>query len=116
MKSVFRLHPYELKKKLLFLNKMVNLQNSYNFLDIIKDKYDIDINIYYQIIDYQKEFTLKNLLYFINLRLKKINLQEIKYKEKLTHNDLNDILNEFINNNIVNGIIVMNLLTHFIYP
>ena len=70
---------------------------------------------YYSIIDNTEKFKLKNIFYFMNSRLQNINL-EIKYDKDLSYNNVNDILKEFINNNIVNGIIIMNLLTHYIYP
>lgn len=117
MKSVFRIHPYELKKKLLYINyiKNENLKNSYDFLDIINKNYNIDVSVYYCIIDNTEEFKLKNIFYFMNSRLQNIN-KKIIYDKRLFHNTVNKTLKEFINDNIVNGIIIMNLLTHYIYP
>ena len=115
MTSVFILHPNDLKNKMIFLNYInINESSLYNFLDIIKVKYDIDINVYYLIIKSIEEFKLKNILYFINLRLKKIN-KKINY-EKVTYDNINCILNDFINNDEVNCIIIMNLIQQYIYP
>jgi hypothetical protein len=118
MTSVFKIHPNELKKKLLYINylKNDNLKNSYNFLDIINSKYDIDITVYYGVIDMIEEFKLKNLLYFMNSRLIKTNKKIDYILINLTHNKLNEILNDFIGNDIVLSIIIMNLIGHYIYP
>ena len=118
MTSVFKIHPQELRKKLLYINyiRTDNLKHSYNFLDIIHSKYDININIYYQVIDAIEEFKLKNLFYFMNLRLSKIN-KKIDYDlNYLNHNKINEILNNFIENDIILSIIIMNLIGHYIYP
>ena len=71
MTSVFRIHPNDLEHKLKFIGlKPIEFYN-YNFLDIVKDKYDIDINIYYEIINSLELFKLKNIFYFMNFRLQK---------------------------------------------
>lgn len=118
MTSVFKIHPQELKKKLLYINylKNTNLSNSYNFLDIVNSKYDIDISVYYSIIDMIEEFKLKNLLYFMNSRLLKINTKINYDLNNLNHNRLNEILKNFIGNDIALSIVVMNLIAHYIYP
>ena len=118
MTSVFKIHPQELKKKLLYINyiKIDNLKKSYNFLDVIHSNYDIDISVYYEVIDMIEEFKLKNLLYFMNLRLLKIN-KKIDYDlNNLNHNEINEILKNFVDNDIVLSIIIMNLIGHYIYP
>ena len=115
MGSVFRLHPTELKNKIKFLGiKKINTYN-YDFLDIIKEKYDIDINIYYEIINSIEIFKLKNIFYYINFRLQKIN-KKLIYENDIKQNDFNLILNNFINNEIVNSIIIMNFIQQYIYP
>jgi len=118
MTSVFKIHPQELKKKLLYINylKNTNLSNSYNFLDIVNSKYDIDISVYYSIIDMIEEFKLKNLLYFMNSRLLKINTKINYDLNNLNHNRLNEILKNFIGKDIALSIVVMNLIAHYIYP
>ena len=118
MTSVFKIHPNELKKKLLYINylKNTNLSNSYNFLDIVNSKYDIDISVYYSIIDMIEEFKLKNLLYFMNSRLLKINTKINYDLNNLNHNRLNEILKNFIGKDIALSIVVMNLIAHYIYP
>ena len=115
MTSVFRLHPNELEKKLRFIGLQPKEYYSYNFLNIIQKKYNININIYYEMINSLELFKLKNIFYFMNIRLSKINIR-LNYSNNITSTNFNDILNEFINNNIVNAIIIMNLLQHYIYP
>ena len=63
MTSVFRIHPNDLEHKLKFIGlKPIEFYN-YNFLDIVKDKYDIDINIYY-VINSLELFKLKYILFY----------------------------------------------------
>ena len=115
MTSVFRLHPEDLKKKIIYLNNIKNISTpSYNFLDNVKETYQIDIDIYYLIISLIEEFKLKNLLYFINLRIKKIG-EKINYN-KVDKENINTILNDYINEDIVKSIMVMNFIQQYIYP
>ena len=115
MTSVFRMHPEDLKKKIFYLNNIKNISiPSYNFLDIIKEKYDINIDIYYLIISFIEEFKLKNLLYFINLRIKKID-EKIIYN-KVDKGNINTIFSNYIEGDIVKSIMVMNFIQQYIYP
>ena len=115
MTSVFRLHPEDLKKKIIYLNNIKNISiPSYNFLDNVKETYQIDIDIYYLIISLIEEFKLKNLLYIINLRIKKIG-EKINY-DKVDKENINNILNDYINSDIVKSIMVMNFIQQYIYP
>jgi len=115
MTSVFRLHPEDLKKKIIYLNNIKNISTpSYNFLDNVKETYQIDIDIYYLIISLIEEFKLKNLLYFINLRIKTIG-EKINY-DKVDKENINTILNDYINEDIVKSIMVMNFIQQYIYP
>ena len=82
MGSVFRLHPHELEKKIKFLGKKNINSFNYDFLNIIKEKYDIDINIYYEIINSLEIFILKNIFYFMNFCLQKIN-QKLIYENNI---------------------------------
>ena len=114
MASVFRMHPDDLEKKMNFigLNNLNN--NTLNFLDNIKYEYDMDVTIYYKIINSVEEYKLKNIFYFMNLRLKKIDLK-IHY-EYVNNDNINELLNNFIDKSIVKSIIIMNLLQQYIYP
>ena len=120
MTSVFRMHPDDLEKKMNFigLNNENENNNTLNFLDNIKNKYDIDVTIYYRIINSIEEYKLKNIFYFINLRIKKIDLK-IHY-EYVNNDNINELLNNFIyidkDNDIVKSIIIMNILQQYIYP
>ena len=118
MTSVFRLHPEDLSKKMKYINNIGNNKGNdstnYHFLDNIKEKYDIDVNIYYIIIKSIEEFKLKNLFYFINLRLKKID-EKIEYSE-VNDDNINSIFVKYIDNNIYKSIMVMNFIQQYIYP
>ncbi len=115
MTSVFKLHPEDLKKKMIYLyNLDDNLKIHFTFLDKIKEKYDINVLIYYSIIDSIEEFKLKNIFYFINLRLKKIG-ERINY-DNVTKDNINNIFNDYIKGDIVKSIMIMNLIQQYIYP
>ena len=119
MTSVFKIHPIEFKKKLEYINYIKNDIKKiykYNFLEIIELKYDINVEVYYEIINIIEEFKLKNLLYFMNSRLLKINKRIIYDINDLNHDNINEIFNNFIVNDITLSIIIMNLITHYIFP
>ena len=112
--SVFKMHPDDLHKKMKYLNYL-KVTNNFNFLEPLKTKYNINIEIYYNIINGIEEFKLKNIIYFFNLRLLKID-KKIDYMNNEKYHTINEKLNKFINNDIVNCIIIMNLIQHYIYP
>ena len=120
MASVFRMHPNDLEKKMNFIGLNNENNNTLNFLDNIKNEYDIDVIIYYRIINSIEEYKLKNIFYFMNLRLKKIDFK-IHY-ENVNNDNINELLNNFIDidkdkdKSIVKSIIIMNLLQQYIYP
>ena len=115
MTSVFKLHPEDLKKKMIYLyNLDDNLKIHFTFLDKIKEKYDINVLIYYSIIDSIEEFKLKNIFYFINLRLKNIG-EKIHYNI-VDRSNINDIFNNYINDSDVKSIMIMNFIQQYIYP
>lgn len=115
MTSVFRIHPNDLEKKLNFIGVKPLYSYSYDFLNLIKDNYDINVDIYYDLINSLEFFKFKNILYFMNFRLHKIQ-QEINYSKKISQEDLNTIFNDYIDKDIVKAIVVMNLLQQYIYP
>ena len=112
--SVFRMHPDDLYKKMKYLNYLKE-NNQLNFLDFVKSKYNINIEVYYDIINGIDEYKLKNLIYFFNLRLFKID-KKIDYTNNEALLSFNDKIKNFINNDIVNSIIIMNMIQHYIYP
>ena len=118
MVSVFRMHPDDLEKKMNFIGLNNQNNNTFDFLNNIKDKYNIDVTIYYKIINSVDEYKLKNIFYFINLRIKKIDLK-IHY-ENVKNDNINEIFNNFIDvdkdKSIVKSIIIMNILQQYIYP
>lgn len=114
MNSVFRMHPNELQKKMFYLNYL-NKDKNFDFLNVILEKYDINIGIYYEIISGIEEFKLKNILRFFNSRLLKID-EKINYEDKLSYEDFNEIMKEYIDNDITKCIVILNLIQHYIYP
>lgn len=114
MTSVFRLHPNDLYKKMVYLNYLQNDENL-DFLDIFLEKYDINISVYYEIISSIEEFKLKNVLRFFNSRLLKID-EKIVYDKNITYQKFNQLIKEYINSDITKCIIIMNLIQHYIYP
>tara|TARA_B100000989_G_C19510242_1_gene458618 strand:+ start:455 stop:811 length:357 start_codon:yes stop_codon:yes gene_type:complete len=104
----------QLEKKISYIN---NFNNEYNFLNHIKiDK----IYVYYDILNNLENFKLKNIYNFI---LKRIDyLDKNNYLPRLTIKDnidpicLNKYLNNYINNDTVKGIIIMNLIQLYYYP
>ena len=56
MTSVFNIHPNDLSKKLFYIKPITDI--NLTFLDDIKEKYDINIDIYYNIIKFNEEFKL----------------------------------------------------------
>ena len=118
MTSVFKMHPDDLEKKMNFIGLNNQNNNTLNFLDNIKNKYFIDVEIYYKIINSIEEYKLKNIFYFINLRIQKIDLK-IHY-ENINNDNINEIFNNFIDmdkdKSIVKSIIIMNMIQQYIYP
>ena len=104
----------QLEKKISYIN---NFNNEYNFLDHIKiDKR----NVYYDILNNLENFKLKNIYNFIFKRINYLdsnnNLPELNIKDNIVPNKLNKYLNNYINNNNVRGIIIMNLIQIYYYP
>jgi len=94
----------------------------YDFLKFIKDKYNINITNYYYLINSLDEFKLKNIYQFIYLRLLKINkkFKEIDKLESELHNlkrnEFNNLLKEYINNDLIKSIIIINSIQQYFFP
>ena len=114
MTSVFRLHPNELYKKMIYLNYL-HKDEDFDFLDIFLEKYKINISVYYKIISNVEEFKLKNILRFFNSRLLKID-EKIIYDKNITYHSFNNLIKNYINSDITKCIILMNLIQQYIYP
>ena len=105
----------QLEKKVSYIN---NFNNEYNFLNHIKidKKY-----IYYDILNNLEDFKLKNIYNFIYKRIDYLdnnnnNLPKLNIKDNIYPINLNNYLNDYINNDTVRGIIIMNLIQIYYYP
>ena len=110
-----------LKEKIC--NKCNNYE--YNFLNNIKLN-DIklnDIEVYYDILNSYESFKLKNIYNFIYNRIIKLNnkynikkIDKINIKENIDPDKLNILLNNYIDDDIIRSIIIMNSIQQFYYP
>tara|TARA_B100000900_G_scaffold302887_2_gene261446 strand:- start:1551 stop:1907 length:357 start_codon:yes stop_codon:yes gene_type:complete len=104
----------QLEKKISYIN---NFNNEYNFLNHIKiDKREV----YYDILNNLEDFKLKNIYNFIYKRIEILdidnNLPKLNVKDNINPNRLNKYLNNYINNDTVKGILIMNLIQLYYYP
>ena len=115
-KHALNIDTKQLEKKISYIN---NFNNKYNFLNHIKiDKK----NVYYDILNNLEDFKLKNIYNFIYKRIDYLdnnnnnNLPKLNIKDNISPINLNDILNDYIKNNTVKCIIIMNLIQIYYYP
>jgi hypothetical protein len=116
MVSVFNIEPMNIKIK--------DTYNKYNFdfLDILFTKYNISPSPYYVLINCIDDFKLKNLHNFIFLRLIKINtrydkINKIKKLNKNINKEyFNNIFKEYINDDVIRLIIIINSIQLYNYP
>ena len=112
------------------INSLIENDNNYNFMNILKD-YNIPIENFYNYISNINEYKLKNLWNHIiirwnimknelnnelkenNINYNKIYNQEHNY---LTHNELNKMLNEFCDNDLIKSLFTINCIQNYIYP
>ena len=104
----------QLEKKISYIN---NFNNEYNFLNHIKiDKREV----YYDILNNLEDFKLKNIYNFILKRIdyldKNTNLPKLNIKDNIEPYKFNKYLNNYINNDTVKGILIMNLIQLYYYP
>lgn len=112
--------------------KLIKIRNfEYNFLNILKD-YKIPIEIYYKYLLSLEIFKLKNIW---NNLIKKWNHMKIELKDNQSfiqseHNKkifhqihsniddkkLNELLNDFIDNNIFRSLFISNIIQKCIFP
>jgi len=101
MESVYNIHPLSITK----IKKVCDYQ--YDFL-----LYEY-CDVYYHLVNTLESYQLKNLYRFIYLRILKINLKfkeisPIPLKKSITDEDFNIIIKEFIDNEPIREIIIMN--------
>ena len=115
--SVLNIEPNE------FIIKEQKEETIYNFLDFLKNSYNIDINKYYDILNSIDEFKIKNVYNYLYLRIQKIsrvsnnyitNLKKID--GRISGEELNNCLNEYIKSKKLQAIIIMNGIQSYFYP
>ena len=115
------------------LSRKINIKLrdfDYTFLEILKS-YEIPIDIYYSYLLSIEEFQLKNIW---NILVNRWNIMNDELKDNLSFNKseyhikynlnheiktdelLNERLNEFIDNNILKGFFLCNIIQSFIVP
>ena len=105
----------QLEKKVSYIN---NFNNEYIFLNHIKiDK----IYVYYDILNNLEDFKLKNIYNFIYKRINYLdnqnnNLPKLNIKDNINSIILNNYLNDYINNEKIKGVIIMNLIQLYLHP
>jgi hypothetical protein len=101
MESVYNIHPLSITK----IKKVCDYQ-----YDFLLNEY---CDVYYHLVNTLESYQLKNLYRFIYLRILKINLKfkeisPIPLKKSITDEDFNIIIKEFIDNEPIREIIIMN--------
>ena len=110
------------------LNKYTEISNNNNdminftFLDSIKDnlyKYD---NLY-KLLNNDEEFKIKNIYNYIYNRILQLNkiygidkLDKINIRHKISYVDFNDMLLDYIDNDMVKSIIIINSIQQYYNP
>lgn len=116
MVSVFNIEPNIIPIKTIYNS------NVFDFLDIVKVKYNIHIDNYYSLLISEEDFKIKNIYNFIFLRLNKINkiynkidtIKKINYN--ISKNEFNDIIKKYIKNDIIKTIIIINSIQLYFFP
>tara|TARA_Y100001936_G_C16032983_1_gene646761 strand:+ start:436 stop:798 length:363 start_codon:yes stop_codon:yes gene_type:complete len=112
--SVLNIEPNEL------IIKEKREETVYNFLDFLKNSYNIDINKYYDILNSIDEFKVKNVYNYLYFRIQKIcrvsNINNLKKIDgRISGEELNNGLNEYIKSKL-HAIIIMNGIQLYFYP
>jgi len=116
MVTVFNIEPYEIPVK------NVDRRYDFDFLDIIPLRYNVNVMVYYSLLNSHEEFKLKNIYNYIFLRLIKINK---KYKKintipkinnTINSEYFNNIISEYINSDILKAIIIINSIQLYYLP
>ena len=95
------------------------INNQYSFLKG-SDKYDVDI--IYELLNSQRNYKIKNLYRFIYLRTNKLQIKFPKlnnlenYKVIMDPLRFNTLMDGYIDNNIINEIIIVNSILLYFYP
>jgi len=121
--------------KYLNISNKIKLDNIIYNYDIKKEKYFLDILSYYidiykyiYILQNIEEYKYKNIINYINHKwiksqnilmnkynFKKYNKTNIKIEYDITFDKFNKILTDFIDNNIIIGIFIFNLINTYLF-
>ena len=106
-------------KDLKHIKTIPVINNQYSFLNGC-DKYNV--NIIYKLLNSQQNYKIKNLYRFIYLRTNRLKREfsklNILKNHKLDIDPLffNTMMDEYIDNNIINEIIIVNSILLYFYP
>jgi len=124
--NCLNINPDKLNKKMSHKLRDFN----YSCLDLLKS-YEIPIHIYYHYLVSIEEFKLKNIWNFLVTQWQKMNsdLKDnkefstgsynniyIKHHETMDDNQLNDLLLEFVDDDILKSLFLCNIIQGFIVP
>ena len=109
------------------LNKYTDISNNndminFTFLDSIKDNLYKYENLY-KLLNNDEEFKIKNIYNYIYNRILQLNkiygidkLDKINIRTKLTYVDFNNMLLDYIDNDMVKSIIIINSIQQYYNP
>ena len=106
-------------KDLKNIKTITVINNQYSFLNGC-DKYNV--NIIYKLLNSQQNYKIKNLYRFIYLRTNRLKREFSKLNNLKNHKlDIdplffNIMMDEYIDNNIINEIIIVNSILLYFYP
>jgi len=114
MESVFNIHPNNIK-----ILPIINNQQ-YSFLNNI---FDINIQPYYDLLNSIEYFKIKNIYHFLYLRSILIHrmFKESSINKEIIplpkyFNDFNDSIQNYIQNNQLRAILIINGIQQYFYP
>lgn len=114
MKSVFNIHPNDIKHSKIINNK------TYSFLN---DIFDINIQPYYNLLNSIEDFKIKNIYHFLYLRSilihRKFKTSPLKKKINILPKYFDDFdisMKNYIQNNKLKAILIMNGIQQYFIP
>lgn len=105
-------------KDLNYIKSKIIVNNQYSFLK----SNNYDFNIIYDLLNSQLDHKIKNIYRFIYLRTNKLKKEFPKlnkldnYKDNISPLLFNTFIDKYINNNILNEIIIVNSILLYFYP
>lgn len=97
------------------INKINNY--NYNFLNNL-NKYDINIDVYYDILNSYESYKIKNIYNYIYNRINKLEIENTKFIKNdinLTSDEFNNLLNQYIDNEL-KSIVILNSIQQYYKP